>query len=104
MPASYQGSTRGAATASASWRKVRAAVLRRDDARCHLCGGPGADAVDHIIPVSQGGSDDLGNLAAIHDRVSPHCHRAKTAQEGVAGRARQRDRLKRPAERHPGLR
>lgn len=36
-----------------------------------------ADEVDHIVPLSQGGTDDPGNLRAInHD-----CHKPKTARE-----------------------
>ena len=103
MPASWQGSTRGQATASASWRTVRAKVLHRDNGICYLCRAPGADAVDHVIPVSQGGTDHLDNLGAIHQDVAPYCHRGKTAQEGVAGRAAKRAKLKRPERRHPGL-
>lgn len=34
------------------WRRLRVAILQADDIcrRCHL---PGADSVDHIIPVSK---------------------------------------------------
>jgi len=35
--------------------------------------------------VSLGGTDDPSNLAAIHDRVAPHCHRAKTAADRRGG-------------------
>lgn len=44
----------------------RARVLARDGYVCHLCGLPGADSVDHIIPRSRGGSDDESNLRAAH--------------------------------------
>lgn len=33
---------------------------------CHLCGMPGADTLDHIVPRSRGGLDDLDNLAPAH--------------------------------------
>jgi 5-methylcytosine-specific restriction endonuclease McrA len=50
---------------------------------CHRCGQPGADTIDHIIP---GDDHSLSNLAPIHDRNAPHCHRYKTSQEGVNAR------------------
>lgn len=33
---------------------------------CHLCGHPGADAADHVIPLAHGGVDDLSNLRPAH--------------------------------------
>jgi 5-methylcytosine-specific restriction protein A len=65
----------------AGWDRDRQTVLERDDYTCHVCGGSGADTVDHVIPQSQGGADRLANYAAIHDRTPPHCHRAKTNQD-----------------------
>jgi len=47
----------------AEWRRIRLSVLTRHSWTCHYCGGP-ADTVDHVIPKSQGGSDDAGNLVA----------------------------------------
>lgn len=47
-------------------------ILRRDGGICHLCGRPGADTADHIIPWSKfppdakTDADRLGNLAAAH--------------------------------------
>lgn len=67
------------------WERIRQAVLERDDYRCHRCGEPGADTVDHITPQHQGGTDAMSNLAAVHDRVAPHCHRTKTNQERAVG-------------------
>ncbi len=40
-----------------SWRSIRAGILARDGHRCQLCGGP-ASEVDHILPVSEGGTDN----------------------------------------------
>jgi 5-methylcytosine-specific restriction endonuclease McrA len=46
------------------WRKIRAAVLQRDDHACQWCGAP-AKTVDHIIPLAVGGARlDPRNLAA----------------------------------------
>lgn len=61
------------------WGTRRMIVLRRDKGICYLCGGEGADTVDHIVP---GDDHSLGNLAAVHDRIAPHCHRKKSASEG----------------------
>lgn len=93
----WAGSKRGAATASRRWRSLRAYVLQRDGGICYLCGGLGADTVDHIVSVANGGTDALDNLASVHDRVAPHCHRAKTTAE------RRTVSRRRPAEPHPGL-
>lgn len=78
-----------------NWKRLRARVLRRDGGFCHVCGAPGADAVDHIVPAFRGGTDDESNLAPIHDHVPPHCHRAKTARESNPPR-------RRPVGTHPG--
>lgn len=48
-------------------------ILRRDNGICHLCGQPGADTADHLIPWSQFPADQQhradhpSNLAAAHD-------------------------------------
>ena len=43
------------------WRKLREIVIRRDQGTCQLCGQEGKH-VDHIIPRTLGGSDELLNL------------------------------------------
>ncbi|SFY16506.1 HNH endonuclease [Azotobacter vinelandii] len=42
-----------------------------------------ADEVDHITPLSQGGTDDDSNLRAIASRP---CHARKTAREAAMRR------------------
>jgi 5-methylcytosine-specific restriction endonuclease McrA len=48
------------------WQRKKARVIRRDGGICHLCGHPGADTADHLVPWSQGGTDEYANLAAAH--------------------------------------
>ena len=97
--AGWNGSTRRSRLPK-NWPALRTAVMRRDRGICYVCGGPGADTVDHV---EQGDDHSMGNLAAIHDRTPPHCHRAKSAAEGHAGLARQRAKGRHPAEGNPGL-
>jgi 5-methylcytosine-specific restriction protein A len=54
-----------------------------------------ATQVDHIIPVSEGGGDELSNLQSTCDP----CHEAKTQEE--AQRARAKQSRKRPPMAHP---
>jgi 5-methylcytosine-specific restriction endonuclease McrA len=53
------------------WRRLRAAVLDHSDV-CWLCGLPGADTVDHILPLSQHPelAHDRSNLAPAHGRCT----------------------------------
>lgn len=82
---------------SPGWKRLRLEILKRDGYICWLCGGTGADQVDHLRPASLGGTDDPSNLRAAHR----DCHLRKSSSEGNA--ARWRYRTARPAERHPGL-
>lgn len=54
-----------------------------------------AASVDHIVPASEGGTDDMSNLQAL---CTLH-HRRKTGREGQ--RARTYHSKKRPPEGHP---
>jgi len=48
------------------WKKISKAVIARDNGICHICGLPGANSADHIIPHAKGGSDEMINLRAAH--------------------------------------
>lgn len=84
----WQGSTRRTRLPN-DWRTRRLVVLKRDKGICYICGNEGADTVDHIKP---GDDHSLTNLAAVHDRVPPHCHRAKSSKEGNEAQAGNRIR------------
>lgn len=49
---------------------LKARVLATMGTVCHLCGRPGADTVDHLVPRSAGGTDALDNLAPAHQRCN----------------------------------
>lgn len=80
----WAGSTRSERTISGSRQQRRAkAVMHLHDGICHVCNRPGANEVDHVIPLAEGGADDMDNLRPIHARP---CHAEKTQAE--ARRAR----------------
>ncbi|MYS58704.1 MULTISPECIES: HNH endonuclease [Streptomycetaceae] len=60
----------------ADWSKRKAKILVRDRFRCQFCGSPRKLEVDHIIPVSRGGSWEPDNLWTLcqscHKRKSHH--------------------------------
>jgi len=67
-------------------QKLRRFVLARDELTCHVCGCQFLEAQlinDHVIPLSEGGADDVTNMAAccIPD------HDAKTQAEARSARA-----------------
>jgi len=57
------------------WPRIRARVLI-EEPLCRRC-GEDSRHVDHIVPKSQGGTDDRANLQALCSR----CHSKKTASE-----------------------
>jgi 5-methylcytosine-specific restriction endonuclease McrA len=52
-----------------AWRRVREVVLHRDGHRCRRCGSPATPFdplhVHHLVPRSEGGSDDVSNLVTL---------------------------------------
>lgn len=87
---------------TAQVRRERQLVLVRDSYRCQLrlpgCFITG-DIDDHIVPLAEGGTDDLSNRHC----VCSSCHEQKTREERRRGQQRRRDRALRPPVRHPGL-
>lgn len=76
-------------TGGGSWSgrqvtELRAAVLGAKGTVCHLCGYPGADTIDHLIPRSLGGDNSVDNLAPAHHS----CNSARGALPLEAWRAR----------------
>lgn len=71
-------------------------ILRRDHRTCYLCGGPATEA-DHVIPIAEGGANDLSNGRAI---CSP-CHDRKSAEEQSRGYERRMKKLRLPPDPHP---
>lgn len=66
--------TRGVGGSKTSTAKRRKRIAERDGWKCHLCGlpvhptgrGKGSATIDHVIPVSKGGSNALENLRLAH--------------------------------------
>jgi 5-methylcytosine-specific restriction protein A len=60
-----------------AWRRKRERVLKHSDI-CWICGLPGADSVDHVIPIARGGTNDESNLKPAH--MFP-CNRSKSDRD-----------------------
>ena len=52
---------------SRKYKEVRLKALARDGYVCHYCGAENKDmTIDHIIPISKGGSHTMGNVRLVH--------------------------------------
>ena len=56
-----------------AFKAQRLRVLARDAYTCYYCGLPGATHVDHLIPMVDGGGDEMENLVA----SCAHCNQSK---------------------------
>lgn len=64
--------------------KLRHEVFKRDNYRCRECGATNKETtleIDHIVPVSKGGTNDLTNLQTLCKK----CNRAKHTRTWVGG-------------------
>lgn len=51
-------------------KRLASATFAEHGRVCHLCGMPGADTIDHLIPRSRGGDNSLDNLRPAHKRCN----------------------------------
>jgi 5-methylcytosine-specific restriction protein A len=58
------------------WARLRQHTMHRDNNTCQVCGAP-ATEVDHIIPLSRGGTSRTNNLQAI----CTECNKQKNYRE-----------------------
>ena len=65
-----------AGRSSRAWKRLRARVLEESDI-CWLCGQPGADTLDHVVPLSV-----APHLAESPDNVAP-AHRSCNSSRGA---------------------
>lgn len=66
------------------YRRFRSAVVQRDGEGCRYCGASNDDmTLDHVIPRSRGGPDDISNLA-LACRPCNSSKGARTPQEWLA--------------------
>ncbi len=58
---------------TAEYKRNRKITLEQNNYICHYCTGP-ATTADHIVPVSQGGTNELSNLL-------PACHNCNSTRQ-----------------------
>ena len=85
-------------TKTAEWKRIRNIVLKRDECTCQRCGDTGNE-VNHIIPVTEGGTDALENL----ETLCGPCRQTETVAQTTRAVRRHAAWGRHPGERHPGL-
>lgn len=60
-------------TRGVTLQRLRKRVFDLYGDQCWLCHQGGADTIDHIIPIIDGGTDDMDNLRPAHGRKSASC-------------------------------
>jgi hypothetical protein len=81
------------------WDDLRRKVYARENYRCQNCGQGGREMhAHHIVPLANGGSNELGNLACLcrdcHESIHPHM---RTVLRGAArSRITHQTEMKRP--------
>ncbi len=76
--AAYQKPERSQFYGTRAWRNVADVYRAFRSGVCECCGAFGSSHVDHIIPRSRGGSDEVHNLQLL----CVPCHSRKSAEEG----------------------
>lgn len=71
--------------------QLRRAIADRADGKCEYCKSPESFAVtkfsiEHVMPKSKGGTDDLGNLAFCCQQCNNHKYTAIEHTDPVTGR------------------
>jgi len=63
--------------------KLRDRVFAMYGFECWLCGRDGADTIDHLVMISQGGDNSLENLRPAHGRKTAYCVGNFSRKRGV---------------------
>ena len=70
------------------WKRVRAAVRRRDGGRCVVCGPTDRLSVHHVVPARLGGGDGMDNLVTVcvlhHQQADAQLRRREAATLAAA--------------------
>ena len=64
----------------AAWDRLRVNALRQGGWRCSKCGKAGRLEVHHVIPISEGGSNDPENLACLCRACHIDIHRRQVSE------------------------
>ena len=67
-------------------RRARAQMFAMYGDLCHLCGHPGADSADHLVPISVAPHQPVSphGMRPAHGRPCPTCGRRCNAERGTS--------------------